>query len=184
MPHPVYVEWQRECLTEMVRLIKPNGVVFYNHKDRVQNGTLQQRRDITQGFLVRQIITWDRGSSLNINQGYFRPDTEQIYMVVKERKGFKIRKPFNSLSNVWYVQPERGTNKHPAPFPLQIAQRCLMAHPDPCVVLDPFGGSGTVAVAAMGIGADYILIEKSAEYCKMAQERLSSDFVRNLYETT
>ena len=174
MPHADYVAWQRECLAEMVRLIKPDGVIFYNHKDRVQRGTIQTRRDITSGFLVRQVITWVRGSSLNINPGYFRPDTEQIYMVIKQRQGFKIRPGYNAkMSNVWLIDPERNS-KHPAPFPIELARRCIVAHRDPKVVLDPFGGSGTVAVAAKEWGIDYILIEKSAEYVTMAEERLAA----------
>jgi modification methylase len=38
MPHEKYVAWQRDCLTEMLRLIKNTGAIFYNHKWRVQNG--------------------------------------------------------------------------------------------------------------------------------------------------
>src|SRR5947209_2147699 len=30
MPHEEYVAWQRDCLTEMMRLIKNDGAVFYN----------------------------------------------------------------------------------------------------------------------------------------------------------
>ena len=41
MPHEEYVAWQRACLTEMVRIIPEDGVVYYNHKWRVQGGLLQ-----------------------------------------------------------------------------------------------------------------------------------------------
>src|SRR5262249_20148215 len=40
MPHDEYVKWQRECLTEMMRLIPEDGAIFYNHKWRVQGGVL------------------------------------------------------------------------------------------------------------------------------------------------
>lgn len=56
MPHEDYVEWQRNCLTEMMRLIPENGAIFYNHKWRVQGGLLQDRQDIVSGSPVRQII--------------------------------------------------------------------------------------------------------------------------------
>ena len=36
MPHDDYAKWQRECLTEMFRIIPENGAIFYNHKWRVQ----------------------------------------------------------------------------------------------------------------------------------------------------
>jgi len=38
MPHEQYVEWQRKCLVEMMRVIPDDGAIFYNHKWRVQNG--------------------------------------------------------------------------------------------------------------------------------------------------
>lgn len=56
MPYDEYVEWQRECLREMLRIIPDDGAIFYNHKWRVQAGLLQDRSDIVQGFPVRQII--------------------------------------------------------------------------------------------------------------------------------
>jgi modification methylase len=56
MPHDKYVEWQRNCLTEMFRLIKNDGAIFYNHKWRVQDRLLQDRQDILSSFPVRQIM--------------------------------------------------------------------------------------------------------------------------------
>lgn len=35
MPHNEYAQWQRDCLTAMVRVLSEDGVVFYNHKWRV-----------------------------------------------------------------------------------------------------------------------------------------------------
>ena len=40
LPHDVYVKWQRACLEEMMRVIKKDGAIFYNHKWRVQGGLI------------------------------------------------------------------------------------------------------------------------------------------------
>jgi len=56
MPHVEYVKWQRDCLTQLMRVIPDNGAIFYNHKWRVQAGLLQDRQDIVADFPVRQII--------------------------------------------------------------------------------------------------------------------------------
>ncbi len=56
MPHEEYVKWQRNCLSAMMRVLREDGAIFYNHKWRVQGGLLQDRSDIVDGFPVRQII--------------------------------------------------------------------------------------------------------------------------------
>ena len=44
----------------------------------------------------------------------------------------------------------------------------------PCTVLDPFLGSGTVAVAAIKHGAHFIGIDLNADYCKIAENRINA----------
>lgn len=41
MPYDKYIKWQKECVAEMFRLIKDDGAIFYNNKNRVQGGVLQ-----------------------------------------------------------------------------------------------------------------------------------------------
>ena len=64
-------------------------------------------------------------------------------------------------------------NPHPAPFPVEIPKRCIEST-DAKVVIDPFIGSGTTAIAAKMLGIDWIGIEVSEEYCTMANDRISS----------
>lgn len=71
MPYDEYCQWQRKCLRQMMRLVKKDGAIFYNHKWRVQNGLLQDRSEIIKGFPVRQIIIWRRKGGINFNAGYF-----------------------------------------------------------------------------------------------------------------
>ena len=85
MPHEEYVQWQRACLTEMMRLIPDTGAIFYNHKWRTQNKLLQTRNDIVDGFPVRQIIIWQRAGGHNFNNQYFVPTYEVIYLICKVR---------------------------------------------------------------------------------------------------
>ena len=168
MPHDEYVEWQRACLTEMMRLLRPDGAIFYNHKWRVQNGLLQDRADIVSGFPVRQIIIWQRAGGINFNPGYFLPNYEVIYLIAKPE--FKLAPKANAMGCVWRINQE-SDNPHPAPFPLELAERCINAvQAGP--VLDPFMGSGTTAIAAENLGIDWIGIEKSPFYMAMAQERI------------
>ena len=70
---------------------------------------------------------------------------------------------------------------HPAAFPLGLPEWFVrMLCPPDGHVLDPFGGSGTTAIAAERHGRHWTLIEKSPEYCHLAQERIDRDRRRRL----
>lgn len=171
MAHDEYVEWQRSCLKEMLRTLRPTGAIFYNHKWRVQNGLLQDRHDILSGFPVRQIIIWRRKGGINFNPGYFLPTYEVIYLIAG--KDFKLAPKANSYGDVWEFSQEMR-NPHPAPFPLDLAKR-VISSTTAQIVLDPFVGSGTTALAAKELERDFIGIDNSPKYCKMAELRVAGE---------
>lgn len=168
MPYNEYIEWQQLCVAEMYRLIKNDGAIFYNNKNRVQGGLLQDRREIVKDFPVRQIITWKRCGAINFNAGYFLPTTEQIYLICN--KDFKLAKGANKFTDVWEIKQEMK-NPHPAPFPEELTDRIIESTTGQ-IILDPFGGSGTTAVSSKRFNRNFIIIEKSDMYCKMAKARL------------
>lgn len=168
MPHDEYVQWQRECLTEMLRIIPEDGAIFYNHKWRVQHGLLQNRNDIVDGFPVRQIIIWKRAGGINFNDNYFLPTYEVVYLICKPK--FKLAHKANCLTDVWEITQE-SDNEHPAPFPIEIPKR-IISSTTAKTVLDPFMGSGTTALAAQLLLRDFIGIELSQKYIEMAEKRI------------
>ena len=175
MPHDKYVKWQRECLTEMFRVLKDDGAIFYNHKWRVQAGLLQDRQDIVKDFPVRQIIIWRRKGGINFNPGYFLPTYEVIYLIPKPK--FKLAKKANANGDVWEFGQEMK-NSHPAPFPVALIDR-VIASTTAELILDPFMGSGTTAIVAMGNKRKYIGIDISPEYCKIAENRIEKNKVQS-----
>lgn len=175
MPHAEYVEWQRNCLTAMMRVLRDDGAIFYNHKIRVQSSLLQDRYDILEGFPVRQCIIWKRNGGFNFNGGYFLPTYEVVYLICK--KDFKLAEGANRLGDVWDI-PQEKNNPHPAPFPVELAQRCISST-NAEVILDPFIGSGQTAIASEALHRKWIGIEISPEYCKLANERIQA--ARNLF---
>ncbi|MGM9746978.1 MAG: DNA-methyltransferase [Paludibacteraceae bacterium] len=168
MPIDKYNEWQHNCLLEMWRLLKNDGAIFYNHKWRVQAGVLQDRSEIVKGFPVRQIIIWRRKGGINFNPGYFLPTYEVIYLIAKP--DFKLAPKANAVGDVWEFTQELK-NEHPAPFPVALIDR-IISSTTAQIVLDPFMGSGTTAVAALANNRNYIGIELSPIYCKMAEDRI------------
>jgi modification methylase len=171
MPHDKYVAWQRACLSEMMSVLKNDGAIFYNHKWRVQGGLLQDRNDIVSGFPVRQIIIWRRKGGINFNAGYFLPTYEVIYLIAKPQ--FKLTPKANSYGDIWEFMQDMN-NEHPAPFPVDLIERIVASTPAK-IVLDPFMGSGTTAVAAIHQGRDFIGIDIAPVYCEMAKERIERE---------
>lgn len=168
IPNDEYAEWQFKCLTEMYRLLKDDGAIFYNHKWRVQNGLIQDRKDIIRDLPVRQIIIWRRKGGINFNPGYFLPTYEVIYLMPKPK--FKLAPKANAYGDVWEFTQEMK-NEHPAPFPIALIDR-IISSTKAKIVLDPFMGSGTTAIVAMGLKRHFIGIELSPDYCEMSEKRI------------
>lgn len=170
MEHPEYVEWQRACLSEMMRLLPEHGAIYYNHKWRVQNGLVQTRDDIVDGFPVRQIIIWERDGGFNHNRTYHLPTYEVIYLIAKPE--FRLNREGRRTADVWHIRQAMDSD-HPAPYPLELPRRAIRSC-DARVVLDPFCGTGTTAMAALLEGRSYIGIDNSAKYCEHARRRLGA----------
>ena len=170
-----YETWQRNVLKECVRVLKPSGSMFYNHKDIIYKGLIVPPKWVYD-FNVRQQIIWDRQSSCMIDPHYFMPANEWIYWIVKDpKKTFFDKSKAIFRTNIWRMNAEK--NSHPAPFPQVLANNCIMTCcPEGGVVYDPFMGSGTTAVSTVkaGGGRKYIGSELSKDYVDMAGKRLKA----------
>jgi site-specific DNA-methyltransferase (adenine-specific) len=78
--------------------------------------------------------------------------------------------------DVWEIPAESATRVgHPAPFPVALVERCIQLFTyEGDVVLDPFMGSGTSAVAAVNTRRRYIGYDTDAGYVRQARERVES----------
>jgi len=83
------------------------------------------------------------------------------------------RKEYGRRFNVWKYHESGTRTKHPAVFPEQLANDHIMSWSNPGdLVYDPMCGSGTVPKQAILLGRDWIASEMSAEYVRLANERL------------
>ena len=74
---------------------------------------------------------------------------------------------------VWDIPSVRANDVHSAMFPVELASRVIRLFSDVGdVVLDPFVGSGTTAIAAIQTGRKYIGIEMMPQYAKLAQDNV------------
>jgi site-specific DNA-methyltransferase (adenine-specific) len=108
--------------------------------------------------------------------GYRQPSEEQ-----RELSRIPKDKFDTWFSQIWNITGE-STRHHPAPFPLELADRLVrMFSFVGDVVLDPFCGSGTTMLAAMQGGRNSIGVEIDSDYCNMIEQRLDHN---SLFKTT
>jgi DNA modification methylase len=85
-----------------------------------------------------------------------------------------------ATTDLWEIPPERASRVgHPAPFPVELPMRVieLFTYAGD-VVLDPFMGSGTTAVAALRTGRHYIGYETDPSYVVRARARIAKELAR------
>lgn len=79
------------------------------------------------------------------------------------------------LRGVWYIDSVRRNDDHEAKFPLKLAERVVQLYSEvDDIVLDPFMGSGTTAIAAVNHGRQYLGFEKEEKYVNLARRNIQS----------
>ena len=81
-----------------------------------------------------------------------------------------------ATTDVWEIRPASATRVgHPAPFPVELPQRLIDLYTyRGDLVLDPFMGAGTTAVAASRTGRHYVGFDTDAGYVALAQRRIDA----------
>lgn len=180
LPYSVYVKQQRTLLQQMIRVLNVGGAIFYNTKWRLYSGELDTLTSITDGFEsnIRQIIIWNKFSTMAYGETFLMPKYEVIYLFTKGNEStLKFNKDFLTYGDVWEFAGERF-NKHPAPFPLELPHRAIGSvfnNGRKLIVYDPYMGSGTTAVAAECYGYDWIGTDISDSYIDMAMKRIEKN---------
>jgi DNA modification methylase len=151
------------------------------------------------GFLMRGEIIWDKSASAGGScawgsfQSASNPCLRDVheYLLVfskgnfkKSNQGLDDTKKLNTIEkdefiqfskSIWSFSTERASRvQHPAPFPVELPRRCIEFYSyEDDVVLDPFLGSGSTAIAALLSKRRYIGVDVSENYCNIAQQRVS-----------
>lgn len=112
-------------------------------------------------------------------------DPNVKYPNQKKNGKFRCNPLGKNPSDVWeFPKVTTGENRssqertgHPAQFPLGVVERVILASSDPgSVILDPFAGSCSAGVAAVGLGRVFIGFEIRKDYCELATKRFT-DFI-------
>ncbi len=196
MNYKEYLDWLKKVWIETKRVLVPGGRFALNiAPTSIKNFTpihhdfANQMRDIE--MIFRTEILWYKqtmykrtawGSWKSPSNPHILPSWE--YVLVFSKDDWKLKgnqkdidissEEFMRFSDgFWYIPPETRRKGHPAPFPENLIYRLIKFYTyKGNVVLDMFGGTGTVAVVAYKTGRQFIHIDISEEYCKIAENRL------------
>jgi len=153
------------------------------------------------GFLMRGEIIWDKSASAGSStawgsfQSASNPCLRDIheYILVFSKGSFKLsrteqekkngrentieKQEFIDLTKSIWKFPTASAKRigHPAPFPEEFPRRCIEFYTfSGDVVLDPFMGSGSTALAAIQTGRNFIGFDISKEFIDLAKKRISN----------
>jgi len=127
-------------------------------------------RDLTERVVIAGKGRFDRAVAPRQRHNEGRPSTATLF-----RDEF-----MEATTDVWEMAPESATRVgHPAPFPVELPQRLidLYTYRDD-LVLDPFVGSGTTAVAAVRTGRRYVGYDTDEGYIAAARTRVAAEVGR------
>ena len=159
-----------DVLDEMCRLCKiPNMYVFCS-KDQVP----QLLDYAVKRRLNFDILTWHKPNPVPTCSNKYLSDTE--YVIFMRGKGARVYGTYETKRKYWVQQVNTADKKlygHPTVKPLNIIRQLIVNSSElGGVILDPFIGSGTTAVAAMLEGRHYVGFEIDKTYYDTATRRI------------
>lgn len=172
-----YNEWQIEFLNECYRVLKNTGLIYYNHKQRHKDGQFFHPLFLFEKsyFKILQSIIWNRCSGTCFNIGRYVNSHENLIVGYKTKDYMRITPSAEKNFDVWTIPPN-ADKKHPASFPIELPTRILNGFDNTNMnVLDPFGGSGTTALACQRSGINVTSVEMDEEYYNLSIKRLEDD---------
>ena len=198
-----YLELLRRVFTETYRVLEPGGRAVVNVANLGRRPYISLSSRIVSlmeeiGFLMRGEVIWRKhkasngstawGSWMSASNPTFR-DTHEYLLAFSRGRWERVRRGESTISreefleatlSVWEMAPESAHRVgHPAPFPVALPRRviALYTYRDD-LVLDPFMGSGTTAVAALETGRHYVGYETNPDYVAAARARIADAATR------
>jgi len=185
--------------SEFFRVLKPTGSLYvWCGMGEKSQSLIRWFPIFSELFHFKDLITWKKRRGIGMRRGWLYT-REEIMWFVKDNKrfvwreeaqynpsevnqftkgftGYACKSKFKRITNIWTDIPETLTRKgieHFTPKPVEAIERVIKAHTqEGDVVLDPFMGSGTTAVACVKLNRKYVGFEINKEYCKVANRRI------------
>jgi len=194
-----YLDWCEQWIGELVRVTKPTGSIFLHN---IPKWLTYYTTTLNKIAHFKHWISWDAptapmGKTLQpAHYGILfyakESDKNKFYEIRYPHKrcrkcGYlhkdyggkkEMLHPFGPLlSDVWTdihrIKHNKYRDDHPCQLPVHLLERLiLMSTDEGDIVLDPFSGTGTTALAARRLGRNFIGIELDKEYVQISKEKL------------
>ena len=191
-----YFRFSLDWLREVCRVVRPNGniLVFGTFHNIYLLGFLLSQ--VLERRILNSIVWFKPNAQPNVTARMLTESTEQIIWAVNETPKRAKKWTFNywdakemnghkQMRNLWHDQrlnvwispvvppAERRHGKHPAQKPRALTDRLIQLFTSRGnSVLDPFAGTGVVALSAAAHMRDYVLVEKTPKYVLAAKKRI------------
>ncbi len=200
-PDESYIAWCREWIEEMVRVTKPTGSILVHN---IPKWLMYYGSILGEVAYFKHWIAWDAMSNpvgrtlLPAHYGVLfytkQPQGFKFYEVRAPHKRCRVcseylkdyggksdqRHPFGALvSDVWTdihrIRHNKRRDPHPCQLPIHLMERLILMTTDPGdVVLDPFLGTGTTAIAARALGRYCVGIDIDSDYISIAKGKVEA----------
>lgn len=197
-----YLKWCELWIKEMVRVTKPSGSIFVHN---IPKWLTYYSTYLNKYATFKHWISWDAPTSpmgKSLQPAHYgilyyvkEPGKTKFYelryphkrcrkcgYLLKDYGGKKgLLHPFGPLlSDVWAdihrIKHNKYRDEHPCQLPIHLLERLILMSTDEAdIVLDPFMGTGTTAIAAKRLGRNYIGFELDANYIKIAENKLKNE---------
>ncbi len=182
-------EFNRAWLQACQRVLKPNGTIWVSGTSHVIHSVGFAMQQL--GFKLLNDITWVKPNPPpNLSCRYFTHATETVIWAAKGKKSrhifhygaMKQLSGGKQMKSVWEILPperqEKRFGKHPTQKPVALLERILLASTNEAdLVLDPFLGSGTTAIACLLRRRWFCGLETESTFVLLALRRILNELV-------
>ncbi len=168
-----FIYWETFWISKVFRKMKSGAVacIFTDWRQLAATITALQ----CGGFIFRGIVVWDKGISRNIPHR-FRNDCEYIVWGTKGERPAKAERGIEVYPGCYHIKGMNTRKKHhQTEKPTELLEKLIAIAPEKGTVLDCFMGSGSTGVACLNTNRNFIGIELSADYFRIAQNRIRTE---------